>query len=60
MKPPFILPNVAILEPDESNQSYRLIKRRETFEDIFHTHIFLSDVTQPIREINGCSEFKKS
>jgi diaminopimelate decarboxylase len=40
MKPPFILPNVAVLEPDEAGQSYKLIKRREVFDDIFHTYTF--------------------
>jgi diaminopimelate decarboxylase len=40
MKPPFILPNVAILEPDESSNSCKLIKRKEVFADIFHTYIF--------------------
>jgi diaminopimelate decarboxylase len=38
MKPPFILPNVAIVEPLEDGISYKLIKRRETFEDIFSTY----------------------
>lgn len=40
MKPPFILPNVSILEPLEDGQSYKIIKRRETFEDIFSTYTF--------------------
>jgi diaminopimelate decarboxylase len=40
MKPPFILPNVAILEVDYVNQTYRVIKRKESFEDVFHTYIF--------------------
>lgn len=40
MKPPFILPNVAIVEPLADNESYKLIKRRETFDDIFHTYTF--------------------
>lgn len=38
MKPPFILPNVAIVEPDETGNGYSLIKRRETFDDIFRTY----------------------
>lgn len=38
MKPPFILPNFAIL--DISNQKEELIKRAETFEDVFHTFLF--------------------
>jgi diaminopimelate decarboxylase len=40
MKPPFILPNAAIIEPVVGDESYRLIKRRETFEDIFYTYAF--------------------
>ncbi|BBU63692.1 diaminopimelate decarboxylase [Methylosinus sp. C49] len=40
MKPPFILPNVAILEPDPDGASYRLIKRRETYEDVFQSYSF--------------------
>lgn len=38
MKPPFILPNVAIVEPSEDGVSYNLIKRRETFDDIFASY----------------------
>lgn len=38
MKPPFILPNVAIIEFDLSAQSVRLIKRAETFNDVFSTY----------------------
>jgi len=39
MKPPFIMPNVAIIEPDnEEFSSFGIVKRRETFEDIFHTY----------------------
>ena len=40
MKPPFILPNVAIVEPLADGLDYKLIKRRETFDDIFHTYTF--------------------
>ena len=40
MKPPFILPNVAIVEPLLDGEAYNLIKRRETFEDVFRTYIF--------------------
>jgi diaminopimelate decarboxylase len=40
MKPPFILPNVAIIEPRGDGLRYKLIKRPETFEDIFHTYTF--------------------
>ena len=40
MKPPFINPNVPIVEISEDNISYKLIKRKETFDDIFHTYDF--------------------
>jgi diaminopimelate decarboxylase len=40
MKPPFILPNVAIIEPHQADQSYKVIKCGESFEDIFHTFKF--------------------
>ncbi len=39
MKPPFINPNVPIVEIEE-NEIYKLIKRKETFDDIFHTYTF--------------------
>ncbi len=38
MKPPFILPNVAVLEPLPDGQSWRTIKRSETFDDVFNTY----------------------
>jgi diaminopimelate decarboxylase len=37
MKPPFIMPNVPILEVNK-DQTVRVIKRQETFEDIFRTY----------------------
>ncbi len=40
MKPPFILPNVAILEPLDRVESYAVIKRGENFEDIFSSYTF--------------------
>ena len=40
MKPPFILPNVSIVEPLDDCKDYKLIKRRETFSDIFSTYSF--------------------
>jgi diaminopimelate decarboxylase len=40
MKPPFILPNVAIIEPLQDALSYRVIKRGESFDDIFHSYEF--------------------
>ena len=36
-KPPFILPNVPILEYDSINEQYNVIKRQETVDDIFQT-----------------------
>jgi len=40
MKPPFIKPNVSIVEIlDNSQTTYRIIKRKETFDDIFHTYL---------------------
>lgn len=38
-KPPFILPNCAMIEIDEDGNT-ELIKRAETLEDIFQTYIF--------------------
>lgn len=38
MKPPFILPNVAVV--DISGNKVELVKRAETFEDVFHTFCF--------------------
>lgn len=38
MKPPFIFPNVPIIEPNEG--SFRFIKRQEDFDDIFKTYSF--------------------
>jgi diaminopimelate decarboxylase len=38
-KPPFILPNGAMIELNEDGQ-YKLLKRREAFMDIFHTYKF--------------------
>jgi diaminopimelate decarboxylase len=37
MKPPFILPNVSIIEPYEDGENWAVIKRSELFEDIFST-----------------------
>jgi len=36
-KPPFILPNVPVLEYDNINEQYSVIKRQETVDDIFQT-----------------------
>lgn len=38
MKPPFILPNFLVI--DVSGEMVELIKRAETFDDIFHTFIY--------------------
>lgn len=38
MKPPFILPNVAVV--DISRDEVELVKRAETFDDLFHTFVF--------------------
>lgn len=40
LKPPFILPNFAMVDYDDETGSIELIKRRETFEDIFKTFEF--------------------
>ena len=44
MKPPFILPNVAIVEPLQDGKSFRLIKRGESFDDIFKLLYFDKDM----------------
>jgi diaminopimelate decarboxylase len=38
MKPPFILPNVAIVEIDAFGDQYKILKRPETFMDIFSSY----------------------
>ena len=40
MKPPFILPNVAIVECDAQTGRVDVIKRRETVDDLFATYRF--------------------
>lgn len=40
MKPPFILPNVAIVEPSSDGMKWQTIKREENFNDIFSTYFF--------------------
>lgn len=40
MKPPFILPNVPIIELGDGPVSSKTIKRKETWEDIFQTYNF--------------------
>ena len=36
-KPPFILPNVAIIDYDFNNSKHEVVKRKEEFDDIFRT-----------------------
>ena len=40
MKPPFILPNVAIIELLPDQDGFEVIKRGETFDDVFSTYVF--------------------
>lgn len=40
MKPPFILPNVPVLDICQSAEVPQLIKRGETFDDVFSTYCF--------------------
>ena len=40
LKPPFILPNFAIVDCSEDVGDVRLIKRAEVFDDLFHTYMF--------------------
>ena len=40
MKPPFILPNVAIIELMDKFGDFRFIKKKETFDDVFSTYVF--------------------
>ena len=39
-KPPFILPNVAIIDYDFQTNTYKVVKRKEIMNDIFRTFIF--------------------
>lgn len=39
MKPPFILPNCAVIEYDPKNKTYNIVKRKEELEDIFDTFL---------------------
>lgn len=40
LKPPFILPNFPIVEYKPQTNAIELVKRQETFEDLFHTFCF--------------------
>jgi diaminopimelate decarboxylase len=46
-KPPFILPNVAIIDLDVTNNYHKVVKRKELFSDIFGTFI------NETRELDG-------
>lgn len=37
MKPPFILPDVAIIEFKEQNKTFEVVRNRQTFQDIFRS-----------------------
>ncbi len=39
-KPPFILPNVAVIDYDNQTGEHEVVKRKETMEDVFSTFIF--------------------
>lgn len=39
-KPPFILPNVAVIDYDSQTGEHEVVKRKETMEDVFSTFIF--------------------
>ena len=44
MKPPFILPDVAILEYDEKHEVFLNRRRRQTFKDIFENFSFFPKI----------------
>ena len=39
-KPPFILPNVTVIDYDNQTGGHEVVKRKETMEDVFSTFIF--------------------
>jgi Diaminopimelate decarboxylase len=43
MKPPFILPDVAILQFDESKSKFEMIRNKQTFGDIFSNFKFFDN-----------------
>ena len=43
MKPPFILPDVAILQFDESKSKFEMIRNKQTFDDIFSNFKFFDN-----------------
>jgi diaminopimelate decarboxylase len=40
LKPPFIWPNFPIIEYNSERGDSRVVKRQETFDDVFHTFDF--------------------
>jgi diaminopimelate decarboxylase len=42
MKPPFILPDVAIIEFDEKSETFETVRNRQTFENIFSNFEFFN------------------
>jgi diaminopimelate decarboxylase len=40
LKPPFILPNCAVIDYDSEPGETEVVKREENFEDLFHTYSF--------------------
>lgn len=40
LKPPFILPNFAVVGYDGESGKTELVKRKENFDDLFHTFVF--------------------
>ncbi|MBT2694461.1 hypothetical protein J7E32_15860 [Bacillus sp. ISL-55] len=40
LKPPFILPNFAVVDYDDESKTIEVIKHRETFNDVFQTYEF--------------------
>ena len=43
MKPPFILPDVAIIQFNKNTNCYDLIRGKQTFNDVFHNFKFLKN-----------------
>ena len=43
MKPPFILPDVAIIQFNKVTNCYDLIREKQTFNDVFHNFKFLKN-----------------
>ena len=43
MKPPFILPDVAIIQFDNKRNKFEIVRNKQTFNDIFGNFIFLNN-----------------